>query len=68
MSALLSEPEILQILSNGPRHIYGGPARDLYYDMQNRGLIEMKQVRISSQETAIEVRLAKADYVTGLNA
>jgi hypothetical protein len=58
MSSLLSEKEILETLSRGPCHIYGGQPRDIYFDLQDRGLIAMREVEIDSQETAIEVRLS----------
>lgn len=54
----LTEAEILASLQDGPRYIYGGMPRDLYFDLQDRGLITMRQIPVDSQETAIEVRLS----------
>ncbi|MFX4299876.1 hypothetical protein [Pseudosulfitobacter pseudonitzschiae] len=53
----LTETEILASLQDGPRNIYGGMPRDLYFDLQDRGLITMRQFLVDSQESAIEVRL-----------
>lgn len=60
----LSETQILNALNDGPCRIYGGPPRDIYFDLQDRGLIEMRHIPIDSQETAIEVKLSE----TGVSA
>jgi hypothetical protein len=56
----LSKTEILDTLKDGPCRIYGGPPRDIYFDLQELGLIEMRNISIDSQETAVEVKLSKA--------
>lgn len=54
----MTKEEIIEALKSGPKRIYSGYPKDIYFEMQNEGLIIMTTVPIDSQETAIEVKLA----------
>lgn len=55
----MTRQDILEALKDGPKIIYGGMPRGIYFELQHRGLITMTAIRVDSQETAVEVRLVK---------